>query len=221
MLSATFLIACVSIEFVVSCTSRNDATPDSAFTDWAVCVFQDNLDGAVFMREGSTGLEYRVRIRGLESGLHGFHVHQYGSLYQADSSSGRCKAAGGHYNPLSQSHGAINDSTRHVGDLGNICADSKGEAIDVFTDTMGSLLTGANPINGYAIVVHEDADDFTSQPTGNAGGRVGCCIVGITSEWTLADVDFGYLETSSANLKALADNIALILPLAVIKWITS
>ena len=69
--------------------------------------------------------------------------------------------------------------------------------------------------------VHEDADDFTSQPTGNAGGRVGCCIVGITSEWTLADVDFGYLETSSANLKALADNIALILPLAVIKWITS
>ena len=60
----------------------------------------------------STGLEYRVRIRGLESGLHGFHVHQYGSLYQADSSSGRCKAAGGHYNPLSQSHGAINDSTR-------------------------------------------------------------------------------------------------------------
>ncbi|XP_063727604.1 uncharacterized protein LOC134855125 isoform X2 [Symsagittifera roscoffensis] len=135
-----------------SCTARNDASSDVSFNHYGMCVFQDNLQGAVFLREGSSGLEYRVQVKGLSHGYHGFHVHTYGSVYRADVGEGRCVASGGHYDPLSATHGNINDTNRHVGDLGNICANEDGEAVDVFVDSDSSL-TGTNPIRGRAIVM--------------------------------------------------------------------
>ncbi|XP_063727607.1 superoxide dismutase [Cu-Zn]-like isoform X5 [Symsagittifera roscoffensis] len=174
-----------------------------------MCVFQDNLQGAVFLREGSSGLEYRVQVKGLSHGYHGFHVHTYGSVYRADVGEGRCVASGGHYDPLSATHGNINDTNRHVGDLGNICANEDGEAVDVFVDSDSSL-TGTNPIRGRAIVIHAGPDDFTSQPSGDSGSRVGCCIIGQSQSWIPSEISFGYTDSSISIVRSQVVEMAMV-----------
>lgn len=112
-------------------------------------------------------------LTGLEPGVHGFHIHEVGDCSAPDASS-----AGGHYNPHSAPHGspqAPNDG-RHVGDLGNITANAEGVAgIDV-EDTQVKL-SGPESVIGKPVVVHSGEDDFQSQPSGDAGSRVGCGII--------------------------------------------
>lgn len=76
----------------------------------------------------------------------------------------RAIAAGGHFNPDDEKHGAPGDIHRHVGDLGNIVANEKGIAAFQMTD---SVITfhGLHTIIGRSIVVHAGTDDLTSQPT--------------------------------------------------------
>jgi len=117
-------------------------------------------------------------VTGLEPGLHGFHVHQFGDY------SGGCGTTGGHFNPAGKQHGAPGDENRHAGDLGNIEAGSDGVAkIDIKDSQIP--LTGENSIVGRAIVVHKDVDDLgkggfeDSLTTGHAGARLACGVVGI------------------------------------------
>ncbi|MEM9997650.1 MAG: superoxide dismutase family protein, partial [Bacteroidota bacterium] len=90
-------------------------------------------------------------------------------------------AAGGHFNPGGHDHGAPSDDAaeRHKGDLGNIEANEEGLAEGTFDDTV-LRLDGETSIVGKAFIVHADADDLTSQPTGAAGARVGCGIIAMS-----------------------------------------
>lgn len=122
-------------------------------------------------------VDSRVRVvadlEGLAPGAHGFHVHQYGDCSAPDGTS-----AGGHFNPDGTPHGAPDASERHVGDLGNVSADDTGKAHLEWTDSFLSF-SGPHSILGRGVIVHAEADDFTSQPTGNAGARVACGVIGI------------------------------------------
>lgn len=111
-------------------------------------------------------------IRGLTPGSHGFHVHEYGDCSASDGTS-----AGGHYNPKSKDHGAPEMAMHHAGDLGNIVADNNGVA-RISTTFDNFKLKGHHSIIGRAVIVHEKADDLTSQPSGAAGKRVGCGVIG-------------------------------------------
>lgn len=119
-------------------------------------------------------------ITGLAAGKHGFHVHEFG-----DNTNG-CMSAGPHFNPDKKEHGAPNADIRHVGDLGNIDADANGSAKINITDSLISL-HGTNSIIGRTVVVHADIDDLglggheLSKTTGNAGGRIGCGVIGFSS----------------------------------------
>lgn len=119
-------------------------------------------------------------ITGLAPGKHGFHVHEFG-----DNTNG-CMSAGPHFNPEKKEHGAPSADIRHVGDLGNIDADAKGAAKINITDSLISL-HGTNNIIGRTVVVHADIDDLglggheLSKTTGNAGGRIGCGVIGFAS----------------------------------------
>lgn len=123
-------------------------------------------------------VEISGMVFGLTPGLHGFHVHQNGSVDD------NCAAAGPHFNPNNNTHGAPNEIVRHAGDLGNIIADAHGLAPIRIFDPYVSLLPG-NPllILGKAIVVHEKEDDLgkggdeESKKTGNAGKRLACCVI--------------------------------------------
>lgn len=120
----------------------------------------------------------RVRIRGmfegLEPGEHGLHVHAVGDCSAPDASSAK-----GHFAPDGDPHGSPEEPAdrHHVGDLGNITADESGIAQFEKSDAEMSLETGDKSIVGRAMIVHAEADDLTSQPSGAAGARVGCGII--------------------------------------------
>lgn len=123
----------------------------------------------------STGDQVKVvaDITGLTPGKHGFHIHEFG-----DCSDPKAASAGGHFNPGNHHHGAPDAADRHAGDLGNIEADSSGKAHLETADAMMKL-TGNKSIIGHAVIVHEKADDLKTQPTGDAGGRLACGVIGI------------------------------------------
>lgn len=95
-------------------------------------------------------------------------------------------SAGPHFNPNKKEHGAPDAAIRHAGDLGNIEADQSGSAKVKITDSQISL-SGPNNILGRTVVVHADVDDLglggheLSKTTGNAGGRIGCGVIGFSS----------------------------------------
>ena len=122
-----------------------------------------------------------VRITGVVGGLransaHGFHVHEKGDCSAVDASS-----AGAHFNPFEDKHGKTGSASHHAGDMDNIVADAEGVArpnLQVGGVTLGG---GAiNDIAGRAVVVHAAADDYASQPAGNAGARVACGVIRVT-----------------------------------------
>lgn len=120
-----------------------------------------------------------VRITGEVSGLrpnqaHGFHIHEYGDLTAADASS-----AGGHYSPVEgHPHGSPGQLMKHAGDLGNLVANEQGVA-RLEVAVQGISLTGEHPVLGRAVIVHAEADDLTSQPSGASGARIGAGVIGI------------------------------------------
>jgi superoxide dismutase, Cu-Zn family len=129
--------------------------------------------GIVTFSRTEMGVRVVVDIEGLTPGAHGFHVHQFG-----DCSAPNADSAGGHYNPEGKSHGAPESRERHAGDLGNLTADSSGKAHLERTDSIISI-GGNNSVIGRGIIIHKAADDMTTQPTGNAGARVACGVIGI------------------------------------------
>ncbi len=124
--------------------------------------------GIVTFTLTNSGIKVVADIDGLKPGKHGFHIHEFGDCSAPDGSS-----AGGHYNPTKGKHAGPDDPHRHVGDLGNVVADSSGHAHYERVDRMLEL-NGPNAIVGRSVIVHADADDFTTQPTGNAGARIAC-----------------------------------------------
>jgi Cu-Zn family superoxide dismutase len=112
-------------------------------------------------------------ISGLTAGPHGFHVHEWGDCSSKDGSS-----AGNHFNPTNNPHGAPTAAERHAGDLGNVNADDSGKA-KVELDDRVLQLNGERSIVGRSVIVHGKADDLKTQPSGDAGPRLACGVVGV------------------------------------------
>ncbi|XP_043250892.1 superoxide dismutase [Cu-Zn] [Colletes gigas] len=147
----------------------------------AVCVLQGDAKGTLHFEQtdGSGAVKVTGQVSGLQKGLHGFHIHEFG-----DNTNG-CTSAGPHFNPSGKEHGGPTSAERHVGDLGNIEASTDGVANVNITDNQIQL-QGPNNIIGRTLVVHADPDDLgkggheLSKTTGNAGARLACGVVGIT-----------------------------------------
>ena len=124
-----------------------------------------------FSHEGGKNTVHAV-LSGLTPGEHGFHIHQYG-VWSEDG-----LASGGHYNPTDHPHAGLAAKVRHVGDLGNITADEKGNAELTINDA-GFTFHGPTSIIGRGVVVHAKADDLKSQPSGAAGSRLAVGVIGV------------------------------------------
>ncbi len=140
------------------------------------------LEGsATFERRDGNWIQFRIEVRNVSPGVHATHIHEHGDCSAPDA-----KSAGGHWNPTSKKHGKWGqaDGEFHLGDLGNIevGADGTGSLV-VSSDqwTMGD--GGPTDILGKSIIVHAMPDDFTSQPTGNAGDRIGCGVIVLQRNW--------------------------------------
>lgn len=133
----------------------------------------EKVMGVVHFTDTGNGVKVTADIDGLApDSEHGFHIHQFG-----DCTDPKGMSTGGHYNPEGHQHGHPGDAMSHVGDMGNIKADDKGHAHTEVT-LPAATINGKNAILGRGVIVHANADKFT-QPVGDAGGRIGCGVIGI------------------------------------------
>ena len=132
-----------------------------------------NVSGEVtFTQKPGGRVVMNALVRGLKpNSEHGFHIHENGNC--ADNGN----AAGGHFNPKQGSHGKYDAVMHHVGDLPSLQADSNGVAKLNMESNDITLLAGATNIIGRGLIVHANPDDYVSQPTGNAGGRIACAVI--------------------------------------------
>jgi Cu-Zn family superoxide dismutase len=121
-----------------------------------------------FTQLSDDSVQVTVDATGVPPGVHGFHVHE-GNQCGSDG-----MAAGGHFNPTNVAHGAPNQDPHHAGDFGNVTADGNGVVRAQFNMRGITVEPGPNSVVGRAVILHEKPDDLTTQPTGNAGGRIAC-----------------------------------------------
>jgi len=153
----------------------------------AIAVFTDTsgIHGQVKFAEDleNNQVKIELNITGLSpNSLHGFHVHEAGDL------SDKCTSMCAHFNPFNKTHGGPNSKVRHVGDLGNIKTNAKGEAKYSFCDSVIKLRGTKSNIIGRGLIIHEDEDDCgmggnaESLKTGNAGKRIACAVIGYAKQ---------------------------------------
>jgi Cu-Zn family superoxide dismutase len=152
---------------------------------YAIAVFNDKIKGFVKFTEDliHKRVEIELNISGLKpNSLHGFHVHEAGDLTD------KCTSMGPHFNPYGNTHGSPGMKIRHVGDLGNIIANNKGEAKYTFYDNVIKVRGNKSNIIGRGLIIHEGTDDCgmghsaESLKTGNSGKRISCAVIGYSKE---------------------------------------
>jgi len=128
--------------------------------------------GTVHVEHMPIATIFLLKLHDMPPGVHGIHIHDVG---QCDPPS--FDSAGPHWNPGHAEHGSKNPKGPHAGDLQNITipADGKLEIQLTVEGTRqwqgeGGLLDG----NGASLVIHANADDYTTDPSGNSGPRIAC-----------------------------------------------
>ena len=180
------LIAIVAAVGLYGCTKgTSDTAPNTdttTSTTTATTGTDDQLIARVEPTAGNTargevrftkvdgGVRVTATFEGLPAGPHGFHLHETGDCSAPDAAS-----AGAHYNPAGAPHGAPDaaSASRHMGDLGNVEAGADGKATYERVDNVLDY----DKLKGLAVLVHASADDLSSQPSGNAGARIGCGVI--------------------------------------------
>ncbi|MDD2821526.1 MAG: superoxide dismutase family protein [Flavobacterium sp.] len=132
------------------------------------------VSGTATFVEKNGKVTFVATLAGLKPGIHAIHIHEKSDCTAADGSS-----AGGHWNPTFKNHGKWGVGEYHKGDIGNFVADEKGNGTITLTTDEWCIGCGdaSKDILGKGLIVHQGADDFVSQPAGNAGARVACSAI--------------------------------------------
>jgi Cu-Zn family superoxide dismutase len=132
--------------------------------------------GTLTLANTNGGLILTGVLNGLPAGVHGIHLH----------TTGRCEppfaTAGGHWNPAQRQHGTLNPNGPHSGDMPNVTVASDG-SVTVSVMTPAGTLHGTDGLmdtDGAAVVIHAQADDYRTDPSGSSGARIACGVVGGT-----------------------------------------
>lgn len=137
--------------------------------------------GSVRLLQETGGTRVVATVKGLPAGVYAIHIHAVGSCVGPDFAS-----AGGHFNPEKKMHGAMNPAGSHQGDLPNITVDAATTPTGASDGSIDALRPGLRlrdgdaPLfdaDGAAVVIHAKADDYMTDPTGNAGARLLCGVV--------------------------------------------
>ncbi len=180
----TALLAAATILALSACSSapKAKAPPPAASSAKSAVVNLSSasaslVSGRLTVKPMGDGVHLTGEIGGLApNSVHAIHIHEKGDCSAADASS-----AGGHFNPAGAPHGKVDSGAHHGGDMDNISANADGIA-KVSVHAQGVTLGGgaANDVAGKAVIVHASPDDYKTQPTGNAGGRVACGVITVT-----------------------------------------
>lgn len=131
--------------------------------------------GEAKLTQTPSGVLIQATLTKLPPGEHGFHIHEVGKCEPPFAS------AGGHFNPDKKDHGYLDPQGRHAGDLPNIYVPETGTLKADMLASQIVLQTGENTLldrDGAALLVHAKPDDYQSQPSGDAGDRIACGVIG-------------------------------------------
>lgn len=179
------LIACGAVLMAgaalpASSLAQSTATPAVAADATKLQAQVVGLDGkslgTVLLQETPAGVLVTTDIKGIPAGDHGFHFHEKGICEPAQ----KFTTAGGHFTGGDHKHGLMVMGGPHGGDMPNQHVGADGVLKAQVLNTGVTLGAGAKSLgdaDGTALVIHADPDDYTSQPAGNAGGRIACAVI--------------------------------------------
>ena len=132
--------------------------------------------GVVHFRQTDNGVEVFAAIDGLPSGRHAYHVHVYGDCASPDA-----KSAGPHFH----FNGSSFDTSVDIitGNLGELTGRDGGNARTAthHSRLQAATLQGRFSLIGRSVVIHERPNDHSHPPDGDAGDRVACGVIGVSS----------------------------------------
>jgi Cu-Zn family superoxide dismutase len=163
------------VVIALCCASAAFGQMDSLTAHADIVGVQDQKIGTATFSQTDSGVEIKLDVSKLPPGTHGIHVHSVGKCEGPDF-----KSAGGHLNPEGKKHGTDNPEGPHAGDMPNIEVGSDGQAHMTIIAKGVTLDSGPNSLfhdGGTALVIHEKADDYKTDPSGNSGNRIACGVI--------------------------------------------
>lgn len=133
-----------------------------------------SLVGSAKLMRQAAKIVLDIELSGLSAGTHALHLHQVGACEGPGFDS-----AEGHLNPHGKSHGHLSGSGKHLGDLPNVEIPTSGtlkSSVEI-APSAGDILPYVFDEDGTAIVLHQDADDYRTDPAGAAGPRIACGVI--------------------------------------------
>lgn len=175
MAMASLLIGAAVTPVMASSSDNNtDGKPSAMIYEAPLMNTKGTETGTVTLTQTDAGVLVHVKGKDLPEGEHGFHIHETGSCTPQDT----FEDAGGHFNPEYNKHGYLHEDGAHAGDMPNIFVASNGTVETETLNTQISLIEGEDGYlldeDGSAVMIHEGADDYKSQTSGDAGNRVAC-----------------------------------------------
>jgi superoxide dismutase, Cu-Zn family len=131
--------------------------------------------GTAMLKQTPSGVLIDINVSGLPPGAHALHIHETGKCDVPDF-----KSAGDHYNPTGAKHGFVAGREHHAGDMPNQFVQGNGVLQAQVLNPQVTLYTGKATLfdaDGSALIIHAGADDYASQPAGEAGNRLACAMI--------------------------------------------
>jgi len=163
---------------LTACAQNETSSPDKTLSQTILSADGTALGSLVLEDLGAGGTKVSVKVMGISPGAHAMHFHEIGRCDAPDFTS-----SGGHYNPTSAAHGHKMADGPHAGDMMNVEVAADGTGTFVVTNARVSIngdhdLPALLDGDGTALILHAGEDDYVTQPTGAAGGRIGCAVIG-------------------------------------------
>lgn len=166
-------IAALSFAMLPSCETLQDL-PTERIASTRLTLANGVPAGTAQLLASGERITLTVVATGMAPGEHGLHLHQTGECKRPDFTS-----AGGHLNPGSKTHGSLSAGGAHLGDLPNLVIGNGGTGtltVDIMA-TRDEALAAIFDSDGTAVVVHAGADDYKTDPSGDAGSRIACGVL--------------------------------------------